>query len=275
MKPEKQDTRHYRIGEYAQKMGVTPDLLKHYERMGLIHSETTPSGYRYYPFHETLVLLECLMLRNYGIPLQEMNRLLYEDDVSQFHAYLDTKAETIRKHMLLEEAVLNDQRLFSQWMTRMEGRETYVLIEEKEDMFFLPHSRHRDFLDDSRIQDLLSDWVSWMPAVKIARLIPDLAGDNVPGRSSWGLAVPGRLVEKYAIPINDVVCRIPGGRKLMLHYQVSRRKDLRDRALQVLEDHMDKVPERSSGPVLQIVLANLRFGGEGNSCGWFAIPYEE
>ena len=61
---ERADTRHYRIGDYAHKMGVTPDLLKHYERMGLIHADTTDSGYRYYPFHESMALLECMGLRN-------------------------------------------------------------------------------------------------------------------------------------------------------------------------------------------------------------------
>ena len=37
----------YRIGDFAKYLGVTPDLLKHYEDMGIIHSSRSESGYRY------------------------------------------------------------------------------------------------------------------------------------------------------------------------------------------------------------------------------------
>ena len=42
--PDNQKTKHYRIGTYAQNMGVTPDLLKHYEKMGLLHAQTSENG---------------------------------------------------------------------------------------------------------------------------------------------------------------------------------------------------------------------------------------
>ena len=70
--PDNQKTKHYRIGTYAQNMGVTPDLLKHYEKMGLLHAQTSENGYRYYPFSESVPLLECFALRNYEMPLQQM-----------------------------------------------------------------------------------------------------------------------------------------------------------------------------------------------------------
>lgn len=38
----------YRIGDFAKYLGVTPDLLKHYEDMGIIQSIRSESGYRYY-----------------------------------------------------------------------------------------------------------------------------------------------------------------------------------------------------------------------------------
>ena len=71
--PDSNKPRHYRIGTYAQNMGVTPDLLKHYEKMGLLHAQTSENGYRYYPFSESVSLLECFSLRNYQMPLQQMH----------------------------------------------------------------------------------------------------------------------------------------------------------------------------------------------------------
>ena len=39
--------REYRIGEFAKYLGVTPDLLKHYEDQGIIQPTRSDSGYRY------------------------------------------------------------------------------------------------------------------------------------------------------------------------------------------------------------------------------------
>ena len=37
----------YRIGDFTKYLGVAPDLLKHYEDMGIIQSIRSESGYRY------------------------------------------------------------------------------------------------------------------------------------------------------------------------------------------------------------------------------------
>ena len=68
--------KQYRIGDVAKYLGVTPDFLKHYEELGLIHSVRRENGYRYYPFHETMFLIECIRLRNYGMTLREIREIL-------------------------------------------------------------------------------------------------------------------------------------------------------------------------------------------------------
>ena len=68
--------KQYRIGDFARYLGVTPDLLKHYEEVGLLQPERTESGYRYYPFHTTALLIECVRLRNYGMTLREISEIL-------------------------------------------------------------------------------------------------------------------------------------------------------------------------------------------------------
>ncbi|MBQ8136861.1 MAG: MerR family transcriptional regulator, partial [Clostridia bacterium] len=83
MEKDRDGMRVYRIGEYAKKMGVTPDLLKHYEKMGLIESRASENKYRYYPFTESVRLLECFSLRNLDLPLQEIRHLTKEADAAE------------------------------------------------------------------------------------------------------------------------------------------------------------------------------------------------
>ena len=114
--PENQKIRHYRIGTYAQNMGVTPDLLKHYEKMGLLHAQTSENGYRYYPFSESVPLLECFALRNYEMPLQQMHDLLYQGTLEGLHEALDERAQAIRRRMLRDQTLLREYQTFDWWM---------------------------------------------------------------------------------------------------------------------------------------------------------------
>ena len=45
---EKNSLKSYRIGDFAEYMGVTPDFLKHYSENGLLDVHQRENGYRYY-----------------------------------------------------------------------------------------------------------------------------------------------------------------------------------------------------------------------------------
>ncbi|MBR0408467.1 MAG: MerR family transcriptional regulator [Clostridia bacterium] len=270
---DEKKTRIYRIGDYAQKMSVTPDLLKHYEKMGLIRARTTESGYRYYPFPESVPLLECLSLRNYGFSLQQMRELLYQGNLASFEQALGAQAEQIRRSMAREQAVLEEYEAQSQWFRRMENRTLYMLLEEKEDVYFLPHSKHHDFLEDDRIQALLSKWVEWMPMVKSCRKIILKSGEDSLRDGVWGLSVPVSLAERFGLPLNSVVERLPGGRHLICHYILTDETPSATKQLwQTITENAQKHGLPLSGPVQQTVLTTLFTPGENVRCGVFSIP---
>ena len=273
---EDRPVRHYRIGEYAQKMGVTPDLLKHYEKMGLIRARTTESGYRYYAFPESVPLLECLALRNYQMPLLEMRQVLYEGDLPGYRAALSEKAEAIHRRVLLEQAVLAEFEAEENWMARMEGRSLYLLIEEREDVYFLPHSKRHEFLDDERIQAILPAWLEWMPMVKSTRKIPLRPEGDGLAESAWGLSVPVPQAEKFGLPLNGAVEIIPGGRQTVVHYRLEEAagQTIRQAWAQV-QARLREQPLPHRGVALQTVFASLFSPGQAVHCGAFSVPLEE
>lgn len=72
MKQPKSPRTNYRIGEFAEYMGVTPDFLKHYEECGLLDVHHRENGYRYFNFDQCSRILEYMRLRNYGVTVKEM-----------------------------------------------------------------------------------------------------------------------------------------------------------------------------------------------------------
>ena len=66
MKQPKSPRTNYRIAEFAEYMGVTPNFLKHYEECGLFDVHHRENGYRYFNFDQCSRILEYMRLRNYN-----------------------------------------------------------------------------------------------------------------------------------------------------------------------------------------------------------------
>ena len=207
----------YRIGDYARYMGVTPDFLKHYEQFGLVTPSVGENGYRYYPFRESSRLMDCLALRGYGVPLREMSVMVREDGADAFCRKLDERADALRRQIALQQAVVQEHERLSRWMARMEGRTEDWRVTELPELLFLPHTDLYTFLDDPRIYEVLSGWTPYMPMVKsVLRITP--AEEGGAPAYCWGLGVQREFADRYALPVNDVVVRLPARKVFVLNY---------------------------------------------------------
>lgn len=206
----------YRIGDYARYMGVTPDFLKHYEENGLLEVQYTQSGYRYYDFDQSSRILEYMRLRNYGVTVKDMSRMLSAED-GEVLRLLDEKAESLRTEKRRIEAVLAEHERVKTWYERRLVRPVDWEVRDVEPCWFLPHTNARDFEQDERVYPLLKSWIGWMPLVKSAlRLSPGNGG--VRYATQWGLILRSSLARQFDIPLGDGLVSMPGGKAFVYHF---------------------------------------------------------
>lgn len=200
--------KHYRIGEYAKYLGVTPDFLKHYEDMGIIHSQRSESGYRYYSFITTIELIESIRLRNYGLTLREIRDVLTDHcaNNTRMDQIFDEKMETLQQEIQLNEALLEEYTDFRRWKETLEDRDWDWEIRRSRPMCFLPHTDRFEFLEDPRIYELLNTWMSFIPVVK------STMRREQNGRITWGFIAEEATVQRLQLPINEIVQRLPSQR---------------------------------------------------------------
>ena len=101
---------YYRIGEFAKNLGVTPDLLKHYEAIGLIQSEADENGYRYFPFHASSLLLACMGLKNFGLSLKNIRSLLQNQSVEEAIEQIASHAVQMENELSFRQQMLEENR---------------------------------------------------------------------------------------------------------------------------------------------------------------------
>ena len=66
------DGQYYRIGEFAQLMGVSPDALRYFEDRGILVPERDPvNGYRYYSIDCSPQITRFRLLRACGLSYEQ------------------------------------------------------------------------------------------------------------------------------------------------------------------------------------------------------------
>lgn len=97
----------YKIKEIAKLFNISSELLRYYERFGLIKPRREEKGYRYYNLEHIKLLTGILRFRKMNFTLAETKKLLYEANYDDcLKAYEDAKARTefeiIKQQAILE-----------------------------------------------------------------------------------------------------------------------------------------------------------------------------
>src|ERR671927_979129 len=73
-----------RVGEVAERLGVSPRTIKYYEELGLVEPEArSPGGFRLYGEEDVLRLERILRMKGMGYSLAAIRELLAVKDAAQ------------------------------------------------------------------------------------------------------------------------------------------------------------------------------------------------
>lgn len=265
-------TKFYRIGDYARFMGVSTDLLKHYEKFGLIYSEPMENGYRYYRFQQSVSLLECRKLQNYGLSLREIETMIHASHYDEVEELLDDKIAQMKRRIHFEQMVVSTHQEFKDWMQAMNGEHMRCEIADAPARWFLPHSIGRDFIRDDRISSILPAWEEAMPLVCICRLMPQ-AGQGA--ELQWGLSVREEDALSLDIPRNEVVRTLPARRSLYIHYRRQWMPDTPHYHQIPIAEILARYPVDFAELMVQCCLMTSRNMDAHYACGFFCVPLKE
>jgi DNA-binding transcriptional MerR regulator len=94
-----QEAQAWKVGQLAAETGLTVRALHHYDHLGLVRpSARTPAGYRLYVEPDVERLYRVLALRQLGLPLDAIGRVL--DGQSSFEELLDAHRDYLDRQLV-------------------------------------------------------------------------------------------------------------------------------------------------------------------------------
>lgn len=176
---------NYAIGDFAKKAGVSTHFLKFYEEKGILHPRVQENGYRYYDIRDASLVLECFRMKNMGLSVRQIEKGI--NDCTEQEV-----AEMLQQRENVLQSQLHEQQMHPQGLQNL--RVALRLCEQGEwsvrtvpDVWYLPHTIGKEFVQDSRIYDQLPQWLDWMPVVTSAQIVR--GNDAHAERMEWGLGL--------------------------------------------------------------------------------------
>ncbi len=167
----------YRMGEFSQKLGVSRDLVKHYEKQGILTSRREEGNqYRYYYHSQYPAILISKKLQNTGYSLREISHILSDATLGETAAGSARRIAEMEREQLLRGMALENLRFV--YACQQKAQEGTLVgsweLEERPALVFFPFSGIEAFLPlSTEDAAAMSDWTDATPAVEYCRLIQE------------------------------------------------------------------------------------------------------
>ncbi|MBK0348785.1 MerR family transcriptional regulator [Aerococcaceae bacterium zg-ZJ1578] len=161
--------KEFQIGHFASNLGVTPDLLKHYEKFDLIQSKRNQKNlYRFYAFSDSQKIFDIKTLQNFGFSLAEIKSIQNNSMQNILNIY--------EQKRLLNDNQLTLQTRFQQefnqqidWLQKIQVDSNYSnwSIQTIESFYFMQHTKGKAFtIQSDEHRHAIKDWINLLPITK-------------------------------------------------------------------------------------------------------------
>ena len=188
----------YSISKTSRVLNISSELLRHYERLGLIHPVRKENGYRYFSFKEIDKLQGIRRYRNMNFSLDQMDKLIYTAGYEEVgELYAASLAKTQQQLIWDQELLRATEMIIEDWKEIGEGtgkcRQTVSRDILRVDM------RHRDSIDETLELDEVGEWIEKLPVVFISPAFSREAILSGSGDVSFGYAVETEIFDRLGL----------------------------------------------------------------------------
>lgn len=196
----------YKIGDVAKILGISPDLLRYYEKKGIVRPAKDPENdYRYYEPWDINFLIDCLWYKGFGFSLEQIARIVTRSNVNDLICDMEGAEEEIKASIMRQELLLQRSKEHISAIQRMRNNFDKCELEYSPEVYrYL--NRYNFIYDNSKeLQALSQRWLEYMPFVHRCFEIKteDLSNDT--DNYSWGLSLGMDYVEKLKVPLEAPV----------------------------------------------------------------------
>lgn len=201
---------NYKIGDFATYLGVTPDLIKHYEKFDILKSEKKgSSNYRYYNFRQSPKIFHSKMYQKMGFSLKEISFLLNIATTEELLGNLYDKRDALEFTIKKETFILQNINKIIKYCEEIKNNtfDGSWFINDIESFYFFPHAENFQY-NSEFIEDMpINEWIESLPITELCTKI--ILENNVLKKEIHGFSVNADYAESMHLKLHPYINKIP------------------------------------------------------------------
>ena len=200
----------YKIGDVARILGISTDLLRYYEKKGVVTpTKDQQNDYRYYDVWDINFLIDCLWYKSFGFGIPQVAHMVSDCNYEDLFSVLEEKQTELMDAIHHQELLLRRIRQHCEQVSHVRD------MIGKCDISLCPETvgylnRYGTAYDNrSEVQELAKQWLPYMPFLQRyfeIPLDPQSAGGHL---YSWGFSLAMEYVEEFQVPVRPPVIHQP------------------------------------------------------------------
>lgn len=202
----------YKIGDVSKILGISPDLVRYYEKKGVVSPVKNKSNdYRYYETRDTNFLIDCLFYKNFGFSIEETAELVRNcsmDEIShRFDANERQLEETIRRSQLL----LRRSREYRETVAGIPAHLGQCSFRERPACIYYINRHNQVYNTEPRMQAVTQQWLKYLPFSRRSFIVPQnaLLSASPADDFQWGFSLSEDYAAILGASAEPPVMRIP------------------------------------------------------------------
>ncbi len=263
----------YKIGEVARILGISTDLLRYYEKKGVVTPEKNSNNdYRYYDSWDINFLVDCLWFKNFGFSIEQIADMVKIPSTHELgELFLDKEDELRRTIKRCELLLLRSERY------RRDLQKTVELlyrcrVEDSPEFVRFMNRKGQEYFSTPQTERLARQWLAAMPFNRRCFEISAQSGEDA---CRWGFSLDMDYVRELEFEISEPITAVPSRRSIHTVFKSAGGRDgfapsLLDYAL----DYACEMGAQLTAPIHGVLLASVM--EEGKLTGYFEawIPIE-
>ena len=267
----------YKIGDVSRILGISPDLLRYYEKKGIVHPvKDAHKDYRYYEPWDINFLMDCIWYKSFHFGIDQVAEIISDSTADEVADILDQKVVELRAQIRRNELLVRRAREHRADLGRLKNQLGQCVLRDSPEIVRYIHRYNYIYDNSEALQTLSQQWLEYMPFTHRCFEMPveDISGKKGEGRFSWGFSLTPDYVRELGVKVEPPVVRLTSQPSIYTVFTSAGKGNFSPRKLEYVVDFAQEHGLALKGDARGNLLASVLENGE--LTGFFEawIPYE-
>ena len=268
----------YKIGDVSRILGISADLLRYYEKKGVVRPQKDKSNdYRYYDTWDINFLIDCLWFKRFGFGIPQVAYMVTDCYHGDLISLLDEKSDQMASEIRKQEQLLARLREYREAVVRVKAGLGVCDIQDSPELICYLNRFNYSYNYTPELQKLSRQWQEYMPFTQRYFEIPQegLVGEG--GDFAWGFSLRTEYAEELGVQVKPPVKRLPSRRCIHSAFRSSGRNAFTPKHLSFLLDYAKAQELKLAGNAMGTLVCSVREEGSDDMTGYFEVwlPVED